>query len=209
MRPNGHLICRYCGQDHRPTRLASGEKALCTRCGSVIAKGKRFGPDAALVFSITGLIFAAPAFLLPFIGAGKLGDERVSLLFTGVGYLWSDGMRAVAVLIFLCGGLLPVALLCVLAVLHAPVRFLWQRPAVRTLARGARVLEHWAFPEVQVLAVLVALMRLGHLVDVTIGPGFWCYSGMSLCLLLAQHSFDFEATPALPSPGDPEGAATT
>jgi paraquat-inducible protein A len=171
------------------------------RCDAVLAKGTRLGPDTALVFSITGLILALPATLLPFISAGKLGDQRISLLFTGVGSLWDGGMRALAVLVFLCGGLLPLALLATLAVLHAPSRLGWLKADFRLLFRVAHVFEHWAIPEVQVLAVLVALMKLGSVVNVSIGSGFWCYCAMALSLLIAQHSFDFDSTAPLPSSG--------
>jgi paraquat-inducible protein A len=167
------------------------------RCDTVLAKGIRLGSDMALVFSITGLILALPAALLPFISAGKLGDERISFLFTGVGSLWGGGMRSLAVLVFLCGGLLPLALLATLAVLHTPARLRWEKLDLRLLFRAAHALEHWAIPEVQVLAVLVAMTKLGSLVDVTIGPGFWCYCAMALSLLISQHSFDFDSTSPL------------
>jgi len=194
-----HLTCRLCGQEHRPIRLAPGEKAFCDRCGSMMAKALHLGPDAPLAFSTAALILAVPAALLPFIGAGKLGDERISLLFTGVRTLWNHGMRAVAVLVFLCGALLPWALLGAVALLHAPARWRCDPANALFLCRAARVLEHWAFPEVQVLAVLVALTKLGSVVDVTIGPGFWCYCGMAVLLVLAQRSADFDSHPA-PSP---------
>ena len=170
------------------------------RCEAVLAQGTRLGPDTALVFSITGLVFALPAALLPFVSAGKLGDERISLLFTGVWNLWDGGMCPLAILVFLCGGLLPFALLATLAVLHASSRLSWQGD-FRPLFHVARVLQHWAIPEVQVLAVLVALMKLGSLVEVTIGPGFWCYCAMALSLLIAQHSFDFDSAETIHSTG--------
>jgi paraquat-inducible protein A len=199
MGPHAHFTCHLCGQEHLPVRLKGREKALCTRCGAVIAKGARFGPDAALVFSVTGLILSVPAILLPFITAGKLGNLRTSTLFTGVGALWKDGMEPVAVLVILCGAVLPIALLWTLACLHAPKHINWRPAKTGAFYRAALSMEHWAIPEVQVLAILVALMKLGRLVEVTIGPAFWCYCGTALCLIIAQQSFDFEAV--LPRPG--------
>lgn len=191
-----NITCRLCGQEHCSIRLRSGERALCLRCGSALAQGSRLGPDAALVFAITGIVLAVPAALLPFVRAGKLGDERISLLFTGVGSLWEGGMRSLAVLVLLCGGLLPLAFLAVLAFLHLP-----SRPGAdrRALFGAARILERWSIPEVQVLAVLVALMKLGSVVDVSVGPGFWFYCAMALSLLFAERTFNLGGTAQPPS----------
>ncbi len=186
------LTCRFCGQAHRPVPLAAGQKARCVRCDSVLARGARLGREAPLVFSLTGLVLAAPAALLPFMSAGKFGAQRTSRLFTGVDNLWSGGMPALGALVFLCGGLLPLFLLAALAILHARGRSARPGAVGRFLFRAAHVLEHWAIPEVQVLAVLVALMKLGSLVTVTIGPGFWFYAAMALSLLMAQHSFNLD-----------------
>lgn len=202
IRSHTRLTCRLCGQEHGPAQLAPGEKALCVRCDSVLAQGTRLDPDTGLVFALTGLILAVPAAVLPFITAGKLGEERISLLFTGVGSLWDGGMRMLALLVLLCGGILPVLLLATLAALHAAARLGWRKGSLHALYPTARFLEHWSIPEVQVLAVFVALMKLGSLVNVTIEPGFWCYCGMSFCLVIAQRTFDFEAIapPPLPEP---------
>jgi paraquat-inducible protein A len=205
MASNAHLTCRLCGTGHRLVRLAPGETARCTRCDGVLAKGIR-GGDVPLVFCVTGLVLALPACFLPFISAGKLGAERVSTLLTGVGALWNNGMRAIALLILLCGALLPVLLLATLAVLQAPPRMTAWFASRDLLARTARMLELGAIPEVQVLAVLVALTKLGSQVNVTIGPAFWCYCAMALCLLIAERSFDhggFAERPPVPAEGKP------
>jgi paraquat-inducible protein A len=196
MSPNSRLSCRYCGQDHRIVGLQSGEKAHCVRCGTVLAQRSRLGPDTALVFSITGLVLALPAAFLTFVSAGKLGAVRISLLFTGVGSLWDGGMRSLAVLVFLCGWLIPFTLLCVLATAGCRSRLSIAIDPAGFLSRSSRVLEHWAIPEVQVLAVLVAFMKLGSVVNVTIGPGFWCYCAMAVSLLIAQHSCDLDTLAA-------------
>jgi paraquat-inducible protein A len=133
---------------------------------------------------------------------------RQSLLLTGVETLWRNEMLPLSWLVFLCGALLPLGLLGVFAALYAPERFGCKPGGLVSLATVARELEHWAIPEVQVLAVLVALMKLGSLVQVQLGAGFWCYCGMALALLIAQHSFDREtygghAVPAASAPQNP------
>jgi paraquat-inducible protein A len=190
---HGPLTCQLCGQEHSPATLEPGQSARCARCSTVMARSRRLGPEAPLVFSVTGLILAVPACLLPFMGAGKLGDQRTSILFTGVGALWSDGMRSLALLVLFCGGVVPILLLSSLVILLAPGRFYFLMFAKAELSRLSSFLERWAIPEVQVLAVLVALMKLGSQVHVTIGAGFWCYCAMSLSLLLALRGIDTEA----------------
>jgi len=182
-----------CGLEHRAVAIAPGERALCVRCDTVLAQGPRLGSDAALAFTLTGLLLALPAAFLPFITAGKLGNERAGLLFTGVEGLWDNGMRLLAVWVLLCGTLVPVAMLIVLAGLLLPARFGWPPVQAELLSRAAHALGYWAMPEVQVLAVIVALLKLGNLVTVTIGAGFWCYGAMSLALLLAWRSFEVQS----------------
>lgn len=187
--PSARLICPLCGYDHQAIHLAPGERALCVRCDAVMARGTRSGRDAPLVFALTGLILAVPASFLPFITAGKFGQERGGLLFTSVEGLWNHDMRLLAVWVLLCGTVVPIALLGILAAVLLPARIGWSQTSSEFLSRAAHALGYWAIPEVQVLAVLVALMKLGSLVTVTIGVGFWCYASMSLSLLLAWRSF--------------------
>lgn len=189
------LTCTVCGQDHRKVHLKPGQKAACVRCDTVLARGRWLGPEAPLVFAVTGLVLAFPACLLPFISAGKLGDKRVSLLFTGVGALWDNGMRALSMLVLFCGGVVPIGLLVTLILLLVPPPSRRYRLDPQELSRAAAFLERWAIPEVQVLAILVALLKLGSQVDVKIGPGFWCYCAMTLSLLFALRGFEEQELP--------------
>jgi paraquat-inducible protein A len=163
---------------------------LCVRCDTVLVRKGWFGQDEALAFTVTGLLLILPATLLPFVTVSKLGSERVSLLFTGVRVLWGDGMHLLAAWVLLCGGIAPIFLLLSLAGLLVPPRLGWQPMKTPFLLRAVRVVAYWAIPEVQVLAVLVALAKLGHVVDVKLGPGFWCYAALAVMTMLAWRGFE-------------------
>jgi paraquat-inducible protein A len=181
-----------CGHEHQVVPLRRGERALCLRCGSLLAKRSRLGPHAALAFTLTGLLLAVPAALLPFVTVAKFGNTHPNLLLTGAAALWDHDMRLLAIWILLCGVVVPAFLLATLAVLLLPEKFAPPHPRLRRLAHA---FEHWAMPEVHVLAVLVSLVKLRSQVHVRIEPGFWCYAAMAGVILLAWRSFAFEAPP--------------
>jgi len=164
---------------------------VCTRCDALLAVGPCHGQDAPLCFAITGLILTVPAVLLPFVSASELGNRRTSLLLTGIGSLLDGGIPSLSLVVLLCGALLPFSLLVILVTIYAPFRFgrRWAIPPA--LVRAARILTRWAFPEVQVLAVVVGAIKLGSLVHMSMGPGFWCYCGVSAATVLASHCFKY------------------
>jgi len=186
----GGLVCRECGYEHTTVSLAPGDRALCVRCNSVLVKKSWFGHDATLAFTITGLLLILPSILLPFVTVSKLGNEHTSLLFTGVRVLWGDGLHLLAVWVLVCGGLAPIFLLLCLSGLLMPQRFGWKPIEAPRLLWTSRAVAQWALPEVQVLAVLVALAKLGHVVQVKMGAGFWCYAALAVTTTLAWRDFE-------------------
>lgn len=202
---SSRFTCRLCGAEHRAVALGPGERATCARCGALLAQRGRFGPHAPLAFAVTGVLLAVPAVTLPFITVAKFGNAQVSLVYTGAVALWEEGMRLLAVWVFICGTLAPLLLFALLFLMIGARRDLGPA-ARRRLVRAAHALEHWAMPEVLVLAVLVALIKLGSLVNVHIGPAFWCYAAMSVVLVLAWRSFEYEAMEP-GTPGSGGGAA--
>ncbi|WP_175414952.1 paraquat-inducible protein A [Nibricoccus aquaticus] len=183
------FTCRFCGQTHCAVALKSRQRAQCVRCGLTLAKGSRFGADTTAALVTAALILTIPALTLPFVTVGKLGSEHVGYLFSGARALWSENMQLLSLWVSLCAGLLPVVLLGLLAALTLPERFLKSAPWTTHLRRLAVAVAPWAMPEVYLLGVLVALTKLGSLVDVKIGPGFWCYAAMSVLVLLAWRNF--------------------
>ncbi len=159
------------------------------RCGATLVKRSWFGRDTTLPFVLAGLALSLPAALSSFVTLGKFGLDYTSHLVDVAGGYWRYGLQLLAAWVWFCGVLAPFGLLLVLLAARLGERAgftIW--PAA--LARLAERLEFWAMPEVQVLGVLVAFFKLGDVVDVSVGPGLWCYSAGAVFMLLAwrQHS---------------------
>jgi paraquat-inducible protein A len=183
-------ICHLCGQAHRPLSLKAGQRASCVRCASLLAKRDRFGAAAPLAFAATSAVLAIPAAVLPLMTVNKWGNQRHGYILTGFTALWRDGMHVLASLVLLCGIVLPLLLVATVA---GTLLFETAGRSGRggTMLRSwALIFQHWAMPEVYVLAVLVAFFKLGSSVEVSIGPGLWCYGAMSFAALFAWRSFD-------------------
>lgn len=181
------LACPVCSRVHRRLALRRGERAFCATCGSLLAR-RQLTADAPLAFTLTALILAIPAMQLPIVVVRKFGAEHASYLWTGIRALWRTGMPLLSVWVTLCGLVVPLALIATLTTFVVSSRQSDRSRSERFWMRTAHALQHWSMPEVQVLAVLVAFVKIGVLVNVNPGPGLWCYAGMTVALLFAWRS---------------------
>jgi paraquat-inducible protein A len=192
--PHNLLACPWCGQLHRRIPLNPGDTAQCVRCEAHLAVGRSSNWIVTLAWAVTGLILWVPANVLPIVTVSQLGHARESLLATGVTSLWQQGLPWVAVLVALCGIVVPLVLLLTLCALLAPIALGRASTRLRILVRGLRTLELWSIPEVYLLGVLVAFIKLGDVVHSIPGPGLWCHIGMALALFVAWRRLDIDAT---------------
>lgn len=190
------MVCPQCGQAHAAVALRRGERALCARCGTVMARRSRCGRDTPLALAVCGLVLAVPACVMPFVTVGRFGSERISVLTSGAGGLWDHGMQVLGGWVLFCGSIGPILLLALLAGLLLCARS-GRHPALQqVLERIAHAVQDWAMPEVHVLGVLVAFFKLGDVVSAAVGPGLWCYAAMALAMLAAWNGYRLQPRPA-------------
>lgn len=146
---------------------------------------------ATLAWSLSGLILLLTAVQLPFINAAKFGQHNEGRLLSGVISLWQQGHGVLAALVTFCGLVAPLVILVATAL--AVLRPGWAE--VRTLIVR---LEPWSMPEVRMLAIIVAFVKLTAVVDAAPAAGLWCYGAAAVCALAAIRSL-----PPVPESGPP------
>jgi paraquat-inducible protein A len=183
------LQCPLCGQQHAARSLRRGQRALCVRCGATMMERGWTESRMAMAFALSGLFLALPALALPFVTLQQFGHVRTTHVTVGFTGLWAHGFSSLGAWVLLCGTLAPIGLLLLIVVILSTDGRAALQAWNRRLRRLAAVVEYWAMPEVQVLGVMVAFLKLGSVVTVTVGPGLWCYGAVALCLLVAWRRF--------------------
>ncbi len=182
--------CPRCGLVQVVPPVPPGRSAICPRCGAAVERHLKASLDRTAALALSALILFLPANLMPLITIQRFGVRSEATAWQGVTELWRTGSWGVAALVFMASLAVPLTKLLGLFWLCAAAG----RPdGARERARLHRVLESigpWAMLDVFLLAVLVAVVKLGDLATVEPGPGIVAYAGMVVCSVLASASFD-------------------
>lgn len=183
--------CHCCGLVQTVRQLERGEAAHCTRCLSQIDSADRSGlRSSARCFAaaLGGLLLYFPAILLPILEIEKLGHHHTTSLLGGTLDLLRHGSWFVGIIVLLFSIVLP--LLKLLALLELSYIGITQR---RHRAWTYRVVEwtgRWSMMDVLLLALLVALVKLGELVSFHLGPAVVAFVMCVVMSLIASIMFD-------------------
>ncbi|MBK1644924.1 hypothetical protein CKO25_09725 [Thiocapsa imhoffii] len=188
-----HLTCDVCDLVVRPSDAVSdGRRLRCPRCADVLHRRKPESLQRTWAFLIAAVICYVPANLLPIMTVTSLGQSQSDTIFSGVTYMVNAGMWPLALVIFTASIFVPILKLCILAFLLGSVhrRSAW-RPRERTrLYRIVEAIGRWSMVDVYVVAILVALVRLGNLASVQAEPGAIFFCAVVVLTMLAAMSFD-------------------
>ena len=183
------VACNDCGN-----RVASrpGESlGRCPRCRAPLEdrKFKAFGRTMAFV--LAGAVLYVPANTLPILILTNFGKTEPQTLLGSIDLLFSAGMWPIAVILFFASILVPMLKLVGLSWLVWAARRGSRRPLDETrLFRVIAYVGRWSMVDVLVLALLVALVRLGNVASISPGIGATCFAAVVVLTLFAAQSFD-------------------
>lgn len=182
--------CHCCGLVQTVPPIRRGQRAVCGRCGTGLARARnpRTAARATVACALSALILFPLAVGLPIMTIERFGHATEQSLLSGTGALLADGQLFVGGVVFLCSIVLPVGKLVGLLLIAAE-GVLHERHRAFTY----RLIEwtgRWGMLDVLLLALLVAFVKIGDLVEVAPGPAaltFTLVVGLSLC---ASAAFD-------------------
>ena len=177
------IACHECDMIHRVTPLPKKGVASCIRCGAVLYRHKRNSLERTLSLSLAGLILFLLANWFPFL-ALKIGSQvHQTNLITGIEVLYSEGMQAVAILVFITTILAPLAQLLGMLYVLLPLRHHRVPPKFAPVFRFVRSVQPWSMMEVFMVGILVSVVKLAKMAQIL--PGIAIFSFFALILVLA------------------------
>lgn len=168
------IACIICDALHVVPAVPDRGRLKCRRCGETLLSHAGTAIDVLLASAIAVSILLVSAVFFPFLKISASGlTSAASLLDTALAF--SEGITApLTYALFLVIVVIPVfrALLLVYSLL--PIRLGRKMlPEGRQAFRLACSLRPWSMAEVFIIGVIVALVKLGAMATVTLGPAFW------------------------------------
>lgn len=181
--------CPRCGLVQALPQVPAGSRACCARCLGTLA-GRPGGGDnsTAAALAAAALIVYPLGVSLPIIGIQKFGHTQQSSVLEGVSALMGQGHLLVGLVVLMCSVVLPPAKLAALLVIS-----LGRGMASPQRALTWRLVEwtgRWGMLDVLLVAILVAVLKLGDLVTVSAGPGLAAFTLCVSLSLAAAAAFD-------------------
>ncbi len=181
--------CPHCGLVQTVPSIPAGMLACCPRCAGSIRNRTRLAVSNSRTAAIAAaaLILYPFAVSLPLIEIKQFGHSQASSVLQGVTALLSHGQLAVGVVVLVCSVILPLTKLAALLVLSTGVlRARHQALTYRLVELAGR----WGMLDVLLVAILVAALKIGDLMKVSIGPGLVAFTTCVGLSLLAAATFD-------------------
>lgn len=183
-----YFLCRVCS--NTVLLSESSHQAACERCGEVNNPLKIGSVEKTIAYALTALIFFVPAMWYPFMTIELYGNRNSSTIWGGVVSLIEDGSWPIGLIVFLASILIPVVKLIILFYLGLTAR---NNSHLRFKTRLYHIIEaigRWSMLDIFLLAILVAIIKLGHWTRVEPELGSYLFSLVVIFTMLASAAFD-------------------
>jgi paraquat-inducible protein A len=182
--PSTLTICEHCDSLYETPHLNRGEAAFCVRCSAVLQRGPRLSTEQLLALSVAAGILLIFANVFPVISISMQGLHNQVTLWGSVQALAQGQITLIALVAGLAIILAPALQIALLFWVLAHAHRGEIAPGFRTCMRTLEHLRPWSMLEVCLLGVLVAIIKLGGMLDVHPGVGLWAMAMLMVLVML-------------------------
>lgn len=126
--------------------------------------------------------------MFPVLEVRRFGHVHSATIWSGIVELLAEHEIGIALIVLFCSIIAPIGKL--LAMLFVTLGHPFAGPRPRALAfRVVEWLGRWGMVDVLLVAVLVAAVKLGSVIEVKAGTGAVTFAGVVVCSLLASAVF--------------------
>jgi paraquat-inducible protein A len=169
--------------------LRPGARACCARCATPLRRGGRGSRQRTAALALASLVLYPLAMTLPIMRIERFGHQHDTSVLEGTATLLASGQALVGLVVLVCSILIPLLKLAALLVLSAGGAWLAHEHRALTY-RLVEWTGRWGMLDVLLVALTVAVLKLGDLVAVRAGPGAVAFVACVTLSLLASASFD-------------------
>jgi paraquat-inducible protein A len=142
-----------------------------------------------MALSLAALVLFIPANTLPILSMNRMGYQSESTIWQGVIDLWKTGTPGIAILVLLCSIVIPLAKIFGLFYLCLT----WQKHSSKQnskLLRFIEIIGRWSMLDVFLVAILVAIVKLGSFASIKPELGLVAFAGVVVLTMIASANFD-------------------
>ncbi len=172
-------------------RLGAGLTAYCRRCRSRIWRPGRRATSSrtTLALALAALALYPLAISAPIMTFARFGHRSETSIWSGTLSLLEHGQVFVGLVVFVCSVVLPLGKLGGLVAITLGGGRRYRRHRASTY-RWIEWTGRWGMLDVLLLALLVAFVKVGDLIEVTPGPAAVTFTLVVALSLAASASFD-------------------
>lgn len=189
-RNNGNklMACPHCDLVLKRKYEHFSFKLECPRCKSQLSNGWYVRDGALFLLVLAAAVLYFPANFLPMFSIERLGEVRMSSVFSGIQHLFYSGQWFTALVVWFCSMLVPGLIISILAYTLICLRWFKPKRYNQKLFRVFCHIGEWAMLDIYLLSFGVALFKLNDLGIVTAHWGLAAFIGLVLVTvdILAQ-----------------------
>ena len=183
---NPLIACRDCAAVWRLPPLPKKGRLECWNCGRILERSTGCNIDGPLACSLATFLLLFPANCLSLMTVHIGGILQTTHLASGIVISWQQGLQFAAVVLALCGIILPFIRFGLLSITLAAIRWRVREPWVGAAFRYTERLDVWAMSDVLLIAAGVGYGRVASQTQVDIDAGGWCLLGAALLTMFTR-----------------------